>query len=345
MATEATGRRSSAERFRDSAPAGTHFGDLERAFSATVDRYGARLAIVLGNQAPEGKCPWHKAGMCRHCDIGGGEGTRFDSAENLARLEHFRTHPVHVLSSVAHLVVYNSGSVLNPVEMSSEVLTSVVNFARSLPSLVVISLDTRESFVKERRLSEILACVGDAITTRISIGLESANAHTRNTVLNKGMSESALRRAYNVLGEFCRAIGPRRIGLDVNVMVGGPALVGDDAVHDAVETARYLVGVSREFGLSVDVNVHPYYPSARGVAKMDATKRCSVETMAKAVVSMIQLVTSLGCEFGYYVGLEDEGHDQLPAERSAFLKSTRSAVACFNATQNAACLAAIVESK
>lgn len=42
----------------------------EGLFRPVHDRRGLRLAIVLGNQAPAGVCPYAAGGRCHHCDIG-----------------------------------------------------------------------------------------------------------------------------------------------------------------------------------------------------------------------------------------------------------------------------------
>jgi len=94
--------------------------------------------LVLGNEAPGGRCPFFGR-QCRHCDIGAGEGTRFSPQMNRARLEGFRRQYGAALSKVRHLVLYNSGSVLNPQEMSPETLARVLGFEADLPRCRVVS--------------------------------------------------------------------------------------------------------------------------------------------------------------------------------------------------------------
>jgi hypothetical protein len=55
-------------------------------FEAVSDAYGLRLALVFGNHARGGLCPYYPAGHCHHCDIGAGEGFAFDSSMNHMRL-------------------------------------------------------------------------------------------------------------------------------------------------------------------------------------------------------------------------------------------------------------------
>ena len=129
---------------------------------ATRDWYGVRLALVFGNHAPGGQCPYYAAGQCRHCDIGAGEGAAATSESNRQRLAWFQEHYRQVLPEVAHLVLYNSGSLLNPREMPADMLDEILAWARSLPALRSVSLESRESAVTESSLRRVANALGPA---------------------------------------------------------------------------------------------------------------------------------------------------------------------------------------
>src|SRR5262245_14286423 len=76
-------------------------------FEPVRDRYGMRLALVFGNHAPGGTCPYYAGELCHHCDIGAGEGAAFDLATNRQRMNWFRDYYRGHLDSISHLVVYN----------------------------------------------------------------------------------------------------------------------------------------------------------------------------------------------------------------------------------------------
>ena len=118
-------------------------------FAPTRDRYGVRLALVFGNHAPGGRCPYYTAGQCSYCDIGAGEGAAATLESNRQRLAWFQEHYHEILPEVAHLVLYNSGSLLNPQEMPPELLDAILAWARSLPAVRVVSVDSREGLVTE----------------------------------------------------------------------------------------------------------------------------------------------------------------------------------------------------
>src|SRR5436305_10377440 len=66
-------RRFCSTRFRMSAsrtPSAEPGSDL--LFPAVIDGYGKRLALVFGNHAHGGHCPFLAASLCHHCDIGMG---------------------------------------------------------------------------------------------------------------------------------------------------------------------------------------------------------------------------------------------------------------------------------
>ena len=84
---------------------------------------------------------------------GQGRGRPSISTTNRQRLawfhEYYRSH----LASISHLVLYNSGSVLNPREMPPELLDEILAFARSLPA-VRSSRSIRASLTSGRNISD-----------------------------------------------------------------------------------------------------------------------------------------------------------------------------------------------
>jgi hypothetical protein len=82
-----------------------------------------------------------------------GEGQAVDTLAHAQRLAWFDYHYRRELPEVTHLVLYNSGSLLNPREMSPSALRTICDWAAQLPSLRMLSLDTRELFVNRQRPS------------------------------------------------------------------------------------------------------------------------------------------------------------------------------------------------
>lgn len=295
-------------------------------FDPVHDGYGPRLALVFGNQAPRGECPYYAAGRCHHCDIGAGEGRQFTLEDNRERLRWFQSHYAQVLGSIAHLVLYNSGSTLNPVELADVMLDEILDWAATLPALKLVSLDSREAFVKADRLAGCQDRLQRPL--RPILGLESARESVRNLALDKRMSDSAIRRAF---GEAAKA----GCGMDCNVVIAGPGTTGD-GVQDAVETARFAFDLAREAGLGVDLNLHPYYPSLRGRKRFPQHGRCPLPVAIRAIEAIAALVRDSGSKL--FIGWQDEGHDQDQQLRDLELSIIQDAFDRFNRTQDPATL-------
>jgi hypothetical protein len=303
-------------------------------FAPVHDRYGPRLALVFGNHAPGGICPYYAAARCHHCDIGAGEGAAFDPETNRARLAWFRDRYAALLPDVAHLVIYNSGSVLNPREMPPNLLDEILAFARALPATRVVSLDSREPYITAPALERVARALGPAISGRPILGLESADDAIRDGLLEKRMPRPAIRRAF-------AAAGAAGLAMDVNIVIGSPGTTPETAPADAAATARYAFDAGREAGVAVDLNLHPYYPSARGLTRFPGHARCSLATTARAVRAIDAVRCSLAPAASLFIGWQDEGHDREPAARAAELARALAAIDTFNRTQDAAALAAL----
>ncbi len=303
-------------------------------FEPVRDRYGWRLALVFGNHAPGGLCPYVAAQRCFHCDIGSGEGAAFDHITNRKRLAWFRDYYQPCLASISHLVLYNSGSILNPREMPPEFLDEILAFARSLPAVGVISLDSREAYIRPAALRRVLQCLGDGYVIRPILGLETADDRIRNEVFQKAMPRTAIARVFRDLSQVAAEHGAESVGLDVNIVIAGPGTHSETAVGDAVATARFALSSGREHGVKVDLNLHPYYAGHRGSTRFPDHPRCSLATTVQAVRRIAGLVRSMAADSSLFIGWQDEGHDRKRAERAYEIHGARTAFDCFNRTND-----------
>ena len=283
------------------------------------DRYGWRLALVFGNHAPGGRCPYYPR-SCFHCDIGAGEGTAFDHATNRRRLDWFRVNYRSHLDSINHLVLYNSGSVLNPREMPLDLLDEILGFARSLGAVRIVSVDSREAFIRPEALRRIGSVLGPGIMFRPILGIETADDRLRDEVLEKAMPRVAIDRVYSDLSVLGRELGQERIGLDVNIVIGGPGTSPDTAVEDAMRTAHYALDSGVRHKIKVDLNLHPYYQGRRGAARFPDHRRCSLATTVRAISEIVAVVRSMAADTSIFIGWQDEGHDQERRQREGDLE-------------------------
>ena len=274
------------------------------------DRYGVRLALVFGNHAPGGQCPHYAAGKCRHCDIGAGEGAAFTPELNRRRLAWFQEHYREVLPAAAHLVLYNSGSFLNPEEMPAEVLDEILVWARSLPALRVVSVETRENAVTVLSLRRVADALGPNRMARVILGLETSDDHRREELLAKQMPRAAVRRAVEAIASAAADLGTERIGLTFNILVGGPGTASQTAVDDALTTANFALETGRAANLSVDLNLHPYYRGVRGRSHFPAHPRCASQTVALVAAALARMTARAVPPTAIFIGTDDEGLDR-----------------------------------
>jgi len=292
------------------------------------------LALVFGNHAAGGKCPYYAAEHCRHCDIGAGEGREFTSELNRQRLAWFQDTYRAILGEVAHLVLYNSGSLLNPSEMPADLLDEILSWARSLPALKVISLESRESFVTPDSVRRVAGDLGPGQTARVIMGLETADDRLREDVLGKHMSRAAVERAVKTIGLAAADWGHGRIGLTCNVLVGGPGTSPSTVVADALTTARFALQIGRAAQVPVDLNLHPYYRSGRGQSCFPAHPRCPHEPVAAVASALASMLVSHLPPTVIFIGTEDEGHDQDLIASGRQIREVDDAFSKFNESQD-----------
>ena len=308
----------------------------ETLFAPVRDRYGWRLALVFGNHFPGGICPYLIGEHCHHCDIGAGEGAAFDLATNHARLNWFREHYQQHLDSIGHVVLYNSGSVLNPREMPPDMLDEILGAIRTLRAVRVVSLDSREAYIKPQILRRIISALGEGLTVRPILGIESADDRIRNEILRKAMPRAAIMRVFRDLSTVAAEEGADRIGLDVNILIAGPGTTSETAVDDAARTAEFALDAGARSGVAVDLNLHPYYVGSRGSSQFPDHRRCTIEIAARAATRIAQIVQSMGVATSIFVGWQDEAHDLEQETRSHELNRARAAFDRFNQTNDPA---------
>lgn len=280
-------------------------------FEPVYDSYGLRLALVFGNQAKDGICPYYRSNYCHHCDIGAGEGVEFDTITNLRRLEWFKEYYKSLLPKVAHLVIYNSGSTLNKKELSPDVSKEIMLFAKTLPKLQLISMDSREVFIETNYIKELATILGEKYSLRVIIGLESIDEDIRNTFLNKNMSkyniEKAIERFSNAWLDKDKGLKMAYLGLSINIVVGAPGTKEETIITDSINSVYYALDLAKKYDLPLDINLHPYYPSKKSLSHFPNHLETSTDITEKVVDEIKKILPS---NVHLFVGHQDEGHNQ-----------------------------------
>ena len=100
-------------------------------FEPVRDRYGWRLALVFGNHARAGAVLTFRARVSIATSVparGRPSITPPTASDSIGSATTIAAQ----LDSISHLVLYNSGSILNPREMPPDLLDEILGFARSL---------------------------------------------------------------------------------------------------------------------------------------------------------------------------------------------------------------------
>ena len=173
---------------------------------------------------------------------------------------------------------------------------------------------------------------------RVILGLETSDDHLREELLAKRMPRAAVKRAVEAIGSVAADLGTERIGLTFNILVGGPGTTLQTAVDDALTTADFALETGRVANLSVDLNLHPYYRSARGRSHFPAHPRCSPQTVARVASAIAERVALHVPPTALFIGTEDEGNDRdlIPLDWRA--EAVRDVFAKFNQSQDASVL-------
>jgi len=272
-------------------------------FKPEKDAYGIRLALVLGNESRGGKCPFYES-QCYHCEIGKGEGRQFTHAMNKERLDFFRLYYRTVLPKVVHLLVYNSGSTLNRKEMSKKTLDEILNYIRTLNNCRIVSFDSREIFVTENKIQYLLSRLRNDQKMRLILGVESQSDAIRIGKLNKKMTHRGILKAFETIAKF-----HGQIGIDINVILQPPELTGQEAINEAIATVRYGLCLSREYGVSVDFNLHPYYRSSIGIEKYPNHYGPDLKDVIDTAVFLKKSIARENIAVNTFIGCNSEGHD------------------------------------
>ena len=151
---------------------------------------------------------------------------------------------------------YNFGNVLDERNLKFSILEMIISSCcDNLQNLKTISMDNRiekEYGFASDRLREIYDIMSP-VTPEIGIGYEDKNEEKRNNILNKGLSEKSFLTALEILKKNGWAA---RIYL---MLKPYPNMNDDEAVTQAIDTAKHLMNYSEKFNLPMRIHLNPSY--------------------------------------------------------------------------------------
>ncbi len=127
------------------------------------------------------------------------------------------------------LCLYNGGSVLNREELPDEARMRILERIQSEKRIRELVLETRSEFIREDRLRELRAMLGDRRLT-LAMGLESARDDVLRFSIHKGYSVRKFREACRIIKKYA--------DLRLYVLVKPPWLTEREAIEDGVNAIR-----------------------------------------------------------------------------------------------------------
>ncbi len=184
-------------------------------------------------------CSWVARGggcfMCGH-HAGTTRGKIPTSAEYIAQFSseigRYNLDDIQILS------IYNSGSVLNPDEVTPAALEAIFSHVRRIPQIRKVVLETRAEFVDRKRLGALKDLLGPDRILTIALGLETSDDRLRTLCINKGCTLKEITRAVSEVNGYCET--------QLYVLLGLPFLTEREAVEDCIRSVRCAEGLGAD---------------------------------------------------------------------------------------------------
>ncbi|MFH0903357.1 MAG: archaeosine biosynthesis radical SAM protein RaSEA [Pseudomonadota bacterium] len=303
---------------------------VERAPASIDGQPATRLIVVLRAIG----CAWARQphGGCTNCGFLGLStgGATVATSDLIAQIDYVLDRQENI-DGVAEIDIYNSGSFLSDVEIPPPVREHCFRRLASLPIRRVV-VESRPEYISAAKLASLRLLLG-ARELEIGIGLESANDHVREALINKGFTRADFTRAVAVIA----ASSTRLLAY---VLVKPLGLDERTAIADAVSTVSYVFDVAAAHGVTARVALQPVF-----VAPGSALERAYLAGDYRppslwSVVEVLRKTHQLG---ELLVGLSDESLSprQAPAGCDRCSGDLRTAIQKYNRRRDLAVLDAI----
>jgi len=244
-------------------------------------------------------CGWGRRpdGGCRMCGFAAmtTRGVPVAPADLMAQLDGVLDAP-GALDGVDEIDLYNSGSFLADQEIPPEVRAHVLGrLARTAVSHVLV--EARAEHVREDKVRAMRALLRPDQRLEVGIGLESADDHVRDVLINKGFSRADFERAADALG----AAGA---GLLAYVLLKPEGLEERAAIEDAVATTRYVFEVAGARSVRARVALEPAFVPPGTALETALRQGRYTPPSLWSVIEVVRRSHALG---ELVVGLSDEG--------------------------------------
>ena len=241
-------------------------------------------------------------GRCAFCALPGlSLGGEAVSARDIDRqVDHvLGEYTAEQLAVVAKVSIYTASSSLDQECLPTRSLMYLSLKIADLPSLQMVSLETRPEYVEDWELKALRAVLGEGVRIEIGVGYETHDPVLRNEVLGKGLTRDKLVRLVAYLGDN---------GLDLKaylMLKPHHSLTEQQGIVEAINGVEELAQLGLDHGVPVSIHLNPTY-IAKGCRLTDELVAHGYEP--PELTSIIEVVrASVERGLPIYVGLDDEG--------------------------------------
>ena len=290
--------------------------------------HSKRLMLVLRTNG----CAYdqNKTG-CTMCDFAAhaipASTLRLSASHLLAQLEGVLQTTAFGEGEVEQLDLLTLGSFLHDWEISASSRTALFERVSTIGGLRKVMIESRAPYVTTlelKRLRHILR--GDQVL-ELGLGVETTNQHLRNVILNKGLSDHAIR-------SVLRNCADSETEFQAYLLVKPPTLTEREAIEDAVSSAHEMSQVIQSYGIKYRLAFEPVFVPNRGLLKTLFDKKLYQPVNLWSVVEILLRTEFEGIRF---VGLSDEGLSSgrtAAAGCPACTLALRAAIGEFNGSQS-----------
>lgn len=271
-------------------------------FKPRQDQDGTRLIISLSN---EKGCPHKCRGCGVHKDVRivSRQTNRRTISEEITRLAKATTAPYHI-------IVYNSGNVASPEELSRENLNYLLELLDKLdPKPTMVSLNTRGLYITDELLDNISA-LNLSYRVNFNFGVETLTRRGMKIYGKPGIDEE-LHQAFTILRDYNQT-HTKQFGLMINFVYLPEVYLEEDQPREGfVQEISSFVEDYVDKGVPIRINLHPFY-QVDGLAYRDSSLDDLMKTIPeiqRILDSKNEAVAEQAMRVSLFIGVQDRGYE------------------------------------
>lgn len=287
-------------------------------FRLKRDAYGIREAISLDNEAG---CPFkcNGCGVYQDAKIVSSETNRQTIDTEVAKLQQNREkYQADYAANGSHVIVYNSGSVTSPKELSRDNLDYLLqSIDRLNPKPKVVALNTRGAFV-DTSLLDHLTVLGLGYRVDFNFGLETRSERGKG-IYGKQSIDQEFKKFFSTVHKQNQGNGTE-FGLMINFVYLPESYLFQEEQRDGnkekikqgfiSEISDFIEQFANK-GVPLRINLHPFY-HVKGIDLEDSNLdefMEAAEEIWRAIDEKNKSIEDPKMKVSAYIGVQDNGYE------------------------------------